>query len=79
LSRQGKFVDVAAKAFRESLQHQDAGVRMKAIRGLVILKPADAVTLLRLVAEKDSSIIVQDDAKRAIKEIAKANQPTLNQ
>ncbi len=52
---------------------------MKAIRGLVILKPADAVTLLRLVAEKDSSIIVQDDAKRAIKEIAKANQPTLNQ
>jgi HEAT repeat protein len=76
LARQGKFAETAANAFRGSLQHQDAGVRMQAIRGLAILKPADAVTLLRLVAEKDSSIIVQDDAKRAIQELSETKQPS---
>lgn len=74
-AQQGMFVDIALKAFRESLQHQNVGVRLKVVRGLAILKPADAVKLLQLVAEKDSDIIVQDDARRAIKELTETDQP----
>jgi HEAT repeat protein len=72
-AQQGKFVDVALQAFRDSLQHQNAGVRLEVVRGLVILKPADAVKLLQLVAERDSNIIVQDDARRAIKDLTEAD------
>ncbi len=72
MASKGEFDDVTDKVFRESIKHPESKVRMFAIRGIVALRPADALELLRPLAEEketEENYFVVQDAKRAIGEL----------
>lgn len=75
LARQGKFPDDTLVAFRKMLRHKAWTARNLAIDGIVIMKPAEAVSLLQpLVEEKESldNMWVRGHAARAIHELTES-------